>query len=350
MSFFKKRPVAVIITLLVIAGCLLYGFAYAKRSSAMMMPEPAVEVGIAASADVGSYMSSGSSYRAYLTDGAGVLDASTQQYICAYNAMWDDLYGCIIGVYTAEGTDSMSMSEYAYYVGNEMGLGSQDYLLLIDTETDEFWLEASDTGCYYLEDDFYSAFNSGDYSAFALEAFELMDGYFVSALPTQDYYSYYDYYGEPQNSGLSSAIFTLLVWVVIAVVVLSWIDRMRYRRWYGMYGTVVGAPLFVPILFWHRPGGMWFNRMHSRMGPRGPRGPGGPGGNGFGGPHGGSPGGGFGGSSRGGGFGGGGFGGSRGGGFGGGGFGGSRGGGFGGGGFGGSRGGFGGGGGFGGRR
>ncbi|MCD7791802.1 MAG: TPM domain-containing protein, partial [Oscillospiraceae bacterium] len=345
MSFFKKRPVAIIITALVIVGCLGYGAYYSD------MHAVSGTTAMVVASDVSDYADEGAAYRRYLTDSAGVLPSATEDTLCAYNAMWDSLYGCIIGVCTTDGVGSQSMSDYAYDAGTNMGLGSQDYLLLIDTESDEFWLECADTDCYYLEDDFYTAFNGGDYGDFMLEAFALMDSYFSAnfASYSGSYPEYYsEYYAEPQGSGAGDALFTLVVLIILAVVILSWLDRMRYRRWYGMYGTVVGAPVFVPILFWHRPGGMWFNRMHSRMGPRGPRGPRGPGGpggrgpggpgggNGFGGPHGGSPrGGGFGGSSgsRGGGFGGGGFGGSRGGGFGGGGFGGSRGGGFGGGGF-----------------
>ena len=156
-----------------------------------------------------------------------------------------------------------------------------------------------------------------------------MNGYFADCFQEiggQGSYSEVYYYSDPAGS-----IFGIVILIAFVVILLSWIDRRRYRTWYGRYGHMSVPPVaFVPWVFWHRPGGRWWHH-HGPGGPHGP-GPGGfggfggpprrprgggfgPGGFGpgsFGGGHGGGHGGGFGGGH------GGGFGGGHGGGFGGG--------------------------------
>ncbi len=289
------------------------------------------------------------SYTTWIWDEAEVLSDSQEKEICLYNANWDRRYGSLIAVAAVKGPEA-DLGEYAYELGNEIGLGQNDALLVLDIGGKSCWLATGNNfstmlpddqvsiylNDYLSEDFFRSAYGSG-----VLKLFQALND------------RYYDLYGmgnlvnspQAQSGGLrSNMLATVIMAVVLLLIVCTIIDSSRYaayhRRYYGM-----GTPpvVFRPILFWHGPGYGWYRRRWNRPPPPppppggGPRGPGGFGGFSRGGGFGSSSrGGGFGGSSRGGGFGsfgGGGFGGSRGG-FGGssrgGGFGGSRGGGFGG--------------------
>ena len=366
MRFFKNRVVAAVITVLVVVGCLGYG--QAKKPAAV----PAVQQG------------------AWVLDEANILSGDTETLIQRYNSDWNSKHGSVVALATVESTKNWQLDDYAQRLGEDWGLGYYDSLLLIDAGGDQYWVVVSDGVSDIISYDglerafnssFYQSYADGDYDKAVRELYAAVDGLYAASsygsAPTDvrgDDSGYY-YYGNGYYSDYyygSAANWMNVIFVLVFIFcVVSAIDRSRYRTWYGRYGTMAAPPAFVPLIFWHRPGGMWYRRMRRACAPRPPHdrggpGPGGFGPGGFGGPGGpGRPGGGarpgggrpagssrpgsFGGSSRPGSFGGSGFGGSsRPGSFGGGGFGGSRGGSFGGsrgGGFGGSRGG-----GFGGRR
>lgn len=356
MKFFKNKIVATILTLLVVAGCLAYG-AYRKPAEL-----PAVTTG------------------SWLLDDAGILSADTRSLVEKYNSAWDSEHKSVLALATVASTRGWDIDDYAQSLGEGWGLGYNDMLLLIDAGGDEFWTVVSDGASELLgyseisdvfDEYFVSQYYAGSYNEAITGLYTAMNGLYANAGTTSTanaaeqggYDEYYHYGGEYADFDVAygdyyteydggSSIFGVIIFLLLVYWIFSAIDKARYRSW-SRRGIGTG---FVPIIFWHRPGGAWFRRMSAPPPPRGGRHPGGfnpgpgpgprPGtGAGFNSRPGGTrPG------SRPGGFGGSGFGGSRGG-FGGGGFGGSRGGGFGGGGFGGSRGGFGGrGGGFGGRR
>lgn len=328
MKFFKNKIVAIALTALVVLGCL--GFGQYKKPAAMAEP----------------------AYGDWTYDGAGILSSETLARVDGYNAAWDDDYASVLALATVPTARGWDLSDYAVTLGEKWGLGANDMLLLIDDGGGEYWLVTSEKienalsydGIYYaVMDSFDPAYKNGSYDAAVTQLFQAMDGLYDAKLEKMhgamhgehsNYYSpYYNASDYSYSSGASIADIILLL--VVVFIVLSWIDRARYRSWYGRYGSMSRPTVsFVPLIFWHRPGGAWFRSMNASM-DRGfnGRGPGqgpGPGGFGGGAGFGGRPGS-FGGGS---GFGGsrsGGFGGSRGGGFGAGGFGGSRGGGFGGG-------------------
>lgn len=324
MKFFKNKIVAIALTALVVIGCL--GFGQYKKPAAMAEPV----------------------YGDWTYDGAGILSSETLMQVDSYNAQWETDYASVLAVATVPSTRGWEISDYAATMGEKWGLGANDMLLLIDDGGGEYWLVTSEKienaltwdGIYHtVNESFDPAFKNGSYDMAVTQMFQSMDLLYgeklekiSGAMPSTDGYYYSPYYNASEYSYSAGASLGDIIMLLVAVfVVLSWLDRARYRSWYSRYGTMGRPPVsFVPLIFWHRPGGVWFRSMNSTMnrpfndGGRG-HGPGG-----FGGRPGGFGGGGFGSGSRGGGFGGGGFGGSRGGGFGGGGFGGGRGGGFGG--------------------
>ncbi len=346
MKFFKNKAVAIVLSALVVLGCI--GLGWSQKPAEVAQPV----------------------YNQWVYDGADILSDETEALVASYNDKWDASYSSVTAIATVPHTRNWDIYEYAVTMGERWGLGSKDQLLLIDAAGDEYYFVSS----YEIEDqmgyermwnifreEFEPAYGNGSYDYAVQNVYSVLDQsysqYLSSGVHTDysEYYydSYYDYSGYNDVYTTQSSISSLIMLLIIAFVIFSIIDKARYRSWYGRGAAYRSAHSFVPIIFWHRPGGAWFRNMHASMHrpppPPGPRPGSGPNRTNF--TPGRNPGsrpGGFGSGSRPGSFGGSGFGGSRGGGFGG-----SRGGGFGGGGFGGSRGGgFGGGrgGGFGGRR
>ena len=372
MKFFKNKFVAIAITAAVIVGCLGYGQTQRPWSGSHAVVE---------SADTGNY--DASAYADWSYDEANILSSNTEALVDSYNAKWDAQYGTILALATVKDTDG-DIENYAYDMADDAGLGADDMMLLISADEYEYWVVTADrvtnaTGKTVLqktfETNFGQTFDSGDYDRAVNELYADLDDLYASTLTAHAVYGA----DLPAPVYQSQSLAGILLFLLVVVLIVSAIDKARYRRWYGLYGTLASPPVtFVPLLFWHRPGGLWYRRMFGSMGggiPRGPapgaprapgsyganRGPGGYAprsgyqppnrGSGFGGSAnrgsgftgssrssftgssrsgfggGAGRGSGFGGSSRGGGFGGGGFGGSRGGGFGGGsrgGFGGKR--------------------------
>lgn len=300
MKFFKNKIVAIALTAVVVLGCL--GFGQYKKPAPMANP----------------------SYGDWTYDGAGILSSETLERVDAYNAAWDDDYASVMALATVPTARNWEISDYAVTLGEKWGLGANDLLLLIDEGGGEYWLVTSEKiqnsltydGIYYtVMNSFEPAYKNGSYDAAVTRFYQAMDALYGEKLEEMNgamsgseshYYSPYYNAGEyAYDSGASIADIIFLL--VVVVIVLSWVDKMRYRSWYGRYGGI-GRPAvnFVPLIFWHRPGGAWFRGMNAQMnrGFNNTHGPGpGPGGFGGGSGFGGSRGGGFGGG-RGGGFGG----------------------------------------------
>ena len=344
MEMLKKRWVAVVILLLVIALSICIGLMRAPGGAG----QPAVDQ--AQSLDTGLDTQS---YTRFLYDKADLLSAQAEETILLYNANWDYRYNSVVAVVTVESTDGASLEDAAYDQGADMGLGEGDAVLLISVADNNYYLAAGNDFSTILTnqavDDLQGRLESGsDYQSGILSFFAGMDqvyqanfGLGNAAQTGGGYYVSYGGFGW---------VFSLVVFLLVLYLILSAIDSARYSAYRRMYYGVPNPPVvFRPIFFWHGPRYGWYQRRWHRPPPPPPGGPGrGPGPGGFGGFGGGSSsgfggagnrgprgGGTFGGRPSGGGrsgFGGS-FGGSRGGGFGGsrgGGFGGGRGGGFGG--------------------
>ena len=356
MKLLQKRTVAIILTVLMIVAGI--GIGQMRADQAPPPPttgESALDMSLSTAA-----------YETWIWDEAEVFSASEEKQICLYNANWDLRYNSLIAVAAVKRVDG-DIGDYAYALGNEIGMGQGDALLVLDIGGKDAYLATGndfastligDTEVSkYLDLYLYEDFMNGNYGKGVLTLLGQINERYVSVFGSGSSYEYSEFSGGETLLGI-------VVMLVILIAIFSLIDSMRYNSYRQRYYGVTNPPyVFRPILFWHGPSYGWYRRRWHRPPPppppRGPRGPGGPTGGFGGGPRPSSRpggfqnhhrGGGFGGSAHGGGFSGGrgGFsGGSFGGGFGGasrgGGFGGSRGGGFGGGsrggGFGGGRGG-----------
>ena len=331
-DFFNRKNVAVTITLVVIAIALVIGFASApKQAATTSTTSQAASV----STDAASWAKKNyEQYEDFLDDDADLFDDVTLEAFAKYNAQLDYTYGSIMGLVTTDDLGGKSMADYAIDESADLELGDSDMLLLIDTDSEQWYLAYGDEMASYVDNDLSILFKENLGSLFTGNAESSVTGlykgllsWYASNIPAashEDAQTQPVSYRQEEHVSFGSILLT----IIIILIVLRIIFRPR-RRYYDdgvYYGG--GRPGFWSGMFVGSMLGR--NRGHRPPPPPGPRPgyrppsggarPGGfgarPGGSGF------KPSSrGFGGGSRGGGFGG------RGGGFGGG----SRGGGFGGG-------------------
>lgn len=333
MKFFQKRGVAIAVLILAILASGAWGL---HKAPVVSTPEGGEKLDPSLST---------AAFEQFMHDDAGILSDKTEEAVGLYNANWDKMFGSIMAVVTVQSSDDLENTAYDY--AEAMQLGTNDAILLIAKQQQDYYLVAS--GDFYdllssLSQSFVAScmedgVQKGDYDA-AVRSL-------CAALHVELSQQY-----QQSEAALDEAASRVMFIMILIIFFILWIalDGMRYRRYrrrYMMPGMGIPTVVYRPI-FWGRrpPRGP---RPPRSGGPRPPYGGGSSGGNrrppqpprrpsssggSFGGFGSTGRGGGFGsggsfggfGSSRGGGFGGGSFGGGRGGGFGGG----SRGGGFGG--------------------
>ena len=144
MKFFQKRSVAVVLTLLIILASI--GLGQVRRPvQSSPAPEPADPSALDTSLNT-------SGYTDWLWDEAGVLSDATEETLCLYNANWDARYGMIMAVAAVSDTDGMAIDTYTYQLGNDIGLGSQDLLLVMDVGGQDAFLIPGDSVTSALSD------------------------------------------------------------------------------------------------------------------------------------------------------------------------------------------------------
>jgi uncharacterized protein len=343
MKFFQKRGVAIVVLILAIVASSAWGL---HKTPAVSTPEGGEKLDPSLST---------AAFTQYVRDEADIFSDKTEEAVGLYNANWDKMFGSIMAVVTVQSSDNLENTAYDY--ADTMQLGSNDAILVIAKQQQDYYLVASG--------DFYDLLSglSQSFVASCMESGVQKSDYdaAVQELCSQLHVELSQQYQQDQTAQDDAGTAVLFIMLLVLLFLIwIWLDRMRYNRYrrrYMMPGMGVPTVMYHPIPRPPHSGGPrppqgGSRPPHSsgssggnRRPPQPPRRPSGGSGNSFGGfgssGRGGGFGsgnfGGFGGSSRGGGFGGGGsfggFGGSRGGGFGGGrsgGFGGGRGGGFGG--------------------
>ena len=318
-EFFQKKSVAITITLVVIALAVVIGAISAPKGAQ-------TQSSASLSTDASGWAKKNyEQYEEFLDDDAGLFDDDALEAFAKYDAQLDYGYGSILGLVTTDSLDGKSMEDYAIDESAELELGDSDMLLLIDTDTEQWYLAYGGDMAAYVDNDLSILFRQNLGGLFTGSAEKSVTGLYKDLL---DWYAQNipaasgntvqsePAYVQKEESGMS--LFGILITILVIVILFKIIFRPR-RRYYddGVYYGGGPRPGFWSGMFW----GSMLGRNRGHRPPPGPGpGPGGfgprPGGSGF------KPSSrGFGGGSRGGGFGG------RGGGFGGG----SRGGGFGGG-------------------
>ena len=299
MKFFQKRWVAVLVAIVAIVVGIGLGQLRANRAPDVPTTgETALDTSLSTSA-----------YETWIWDEAGVLSSGEEKQICLYNANWDKRYTSLLAVAAVKSVDG-DIADYSYELGNEIGLGQGDALLVLDIGGKDAYLATgndfadellNDTqATTYLDLYLYEDFMDGNYGKGVLT--------FMAALNDR----YVEAFGGERVESIDGAgtVVSVIVMLLILFVIINAIDKSRYNTYRRRYYGVPNPPyVFRPLLFWHGPSYGWYRRRWRQPPPppppRGPsnRGPGSPGG--FGGTGGftnNNRGSGFGGNARGGGF------------------------------------------------
>lgn len=253
MKFLKKYPVAVVITLLAIAGSIVYSQVVTPAATPEPQAPAATEEArppVAAEAgplEIDPSQNDGSSAD-YLRDGAGVFSQETVDQIEAYNEAWNAAYATRIAVVTVDSVEE-DIGDAALEAANELGISSYDMILYLDIGGKDCYFDCGD-GLWdaYMEDHnilntypdryLYTDYMAGRYGDGVLKLMKAMNSYFADCFQeigtdNLERYSEGDgyYYGETGGS-----IVGIVLLIALVVILLSWIDRQRYRTWYGRYG------------------------------------------------------------------------------------------------------------------
>ena len=245
MKIIKSKVFAVLVMVIVILVACFYG----------IKNRPTVDSGNGVKLDESL---STAYYEQFIVDEANVLSAKTEKSLSIYNANWDDLAGRIMAVVTVKGTDDIE--DTAWDWAEDLELGENDAILILDAEGRDYVVVASPVGTFY--DDFaaqnvsfvdnalYGGVSKGDYDGAALALFAEVHQFHKSAGIS--------FAGDPARVGV---IVMLVMLIIFLIMICSLIDSLRYSRWNARYGTMATPPVvYRPILWWHRPGGRWYRR------------------------------------------------------------------------------------------
>lgn len=195
-------------------------------------------------------------YESYIVDEAKVLSSKTEKTLSIYNANWDKALGRIMAVVTVE--KSNNAEDDAWEWAQALELGENDAILLIHEKGAECIVVAS--GTFY--DDFaaqpvsfvdnltYEAAKDGDFDTAALNLFA-------------EVHLFRGGYSHSVSVNLT-AIVVLILLVIFIIVICGMIDNLRYSRWNARYGSMPMPPVvYRPVLWWHRPGSVWYRRRRN---------------------------------------------------------------------------------------
>ena len=136
-DFFNRKNVAVTITLVVIAIALVIGFTSAPKQAATSTTS---QTAASASSDAASWAKKNyGQYEDFLEDDADLFSDTTLETFAKYNAQLDYTYGSIMGLVTTDSLDGKTMEDYAMDESADLELGDSDMLLLIDTDTEQWY-------------------------------------------------------------------------------------------------------------------------------------------------------------------------------------------------------------------
>ena len=246
MKFFQKRGVAIVVLILAIVASSAWGL---HKAPVVSTPEGGEKLDPSLST---------AAFEQYVRDEANVLSDKTEKAVSLYNANWDKMFGSIMAVVTVQSSDNLENTAYDY--ADTMQLGSNDAILVIAKQQQDYYLVAS--GDFYdllsgLSQSFVAScmadnVQKGDYDA-AVRSL-------CAALHVELSQQY-----QQSEAALDEAANGVMFIMILIIFFVLWImlDGMRYRRYrrrYMMPGMGVPTVMYHPIFWGRRP-------------PRGPRPP-----------------------------------------------------------------------------
>ena len=212
MSFFKKRGVAIAITIVLIVAALLIGRPWDRSNT-----ENVLESG-------------GNEFAGYVLDEAGILDEQTEQSIAETLKTLNEKYNSIVPLLTVSDTDGEDIADYTYGVWEESGFLDSDMLLVIDAGSDSWYLYPGDEIWQYattgtLETICGNDLDDVDYSAssaWATTFYKDLTKWYSATVPKANAPV------ERESSG-GSGIGDLLLGILIVVLIL-WVLKAIFSR------------------------------------------------------------------------------------------------------------------------
>ena len=264
MKFFQKRGVAITITLILIVAALLIGKPWASSNTA-------------------TASAANSDYLSYIADDANALTNDARSKVADYMETLDSKYGSIVALMTITDTDGETMEDYAKSVWDEAEFLDSDMLLVVNTETGEWYLRPGSEIAPYADASLESLFtndldnaNLADGGKWATDLYKDLLSWYGKTIPkassTAAADTEYVRQPAPQRRSLWKTILIILIvfWVLKAIFGRSRRndDDDDYRG--GSSGGSGGG--FWKGMFWGSLlGGSRRNRWHTPPPPPGPR-------------------------------------------------------------------------------
>lgn len=272
MNFLKKTPVAIVLTLLIIASCCVWG--YVRSAPGDEAPEDSAVVHRAGENSMNYYLG-------WIDDGAAFFSMDTLDTLARCDLNLDNQYDSLVAVKTVWHLSGMEIDAYAQNTANHLNLGSRDILLLLDNNSKEWYVtygggirsyvEADDSLAKlldrHLNETFFAEDAPKDQEILAL--FGNLQSWYENHIPAtggghDPIFHFAGKSGAASVEGVvKSLLFTLAAnswWIILIFLIFYVLDNFRFRRFYARRETDQNAR-FHPFLFWHAAGGAWYRQM-----------------------------------------------------------------------------------------
>ena len=270
MKFFKKTSVAVVLTVLIVALCCVWGYTRVYVDTA---PESSGAERAAGESNLNYYLN-------WIDDDADLFTLETIDQLARENLVLDNTYSSLVAVKTVKYLNGMDIQTYAENTADSIQLGYRDLLLLLDTDSQTWYVSYGGGMTSYVEasQDLPDLFRRHITDAFweegqrdqaILKLFDDLEDWYEDTLPVTESSggsSFFHSDGKVQSitigallSGILLNVMANLWWIVLLLIGLNIVDRVRFEKHFTKYppGTP-SAPLFHPFLFWHRIGSNWY--------------------------------------------------------------------------------------------
>ena len=272
MTIFKRFPVAVIIYAAVIALCCWWGY------SRVYVPPEETDTETVSGEHYRAGESNLNYYLGWMKDDAGFFTPETADTIARRNLSLDTTYNSLVAIHTVDYLNGKDIETFAKDAAEDIELGGRDMLLLLDSDTQDWYVVYGPGLEPYVEmnSELKELFNSQlspDFFAVTsnrrvILLFDALQEWFEANVPPVD--------EEAEGGDVAvqratfhdiffGILFTLLTnvwWILILVVALTLLDRTRCRNYLITHpdGHDPAHP-FHPLLFWHHAGSNWFANM-----------------------------------------------------------------------------------------
>ncbi len=271
MTIFKRFPVAVVLCAAVILLCCIWGYSRVYEPPADDGEETSsAEHHRAGESDLNYYLG-------WMDDEAGFFTMETADTIARRNLSLDTTYNSLVAIHTVSYLNGKDIETYARDEAEKITLGGRDMLLLLDSDTQDWYVVYGPGLQPYVEmntelQDLFRSQLSPDFFAVTSNRrvvllFDALQEWFQANVPPAEDS---DQIGQTiQHATLRDVflgiIFTLMTniwWILILVIALTLLDRTRCRN-YAMAHPDGHDPAdpFHPLLFWHHADSRWYADM-----------------------------------------------------------------------------------------